>query len=132
MEQEIQNPVALVVDDDVRDQKLLSHLLAEEGIECQTASTADEAIALLADHRFALVIVDVVLGQTDASSLHDFIADQMPQLASRIIVTSGFDPLEVRKRLPRYDGPVLYKPFTLAEFQSLVRGVRLLEDLKPA
>jgi DNA-binding response OmpR family regulator len=59
MEKKGQTILVLEDDDDVRD--TISMLLTEAGFEVETAATGWEAIALIEEHRFDMVIADVSL-----------------------------------------------------------------------
>jgi CheY-like chemotaxis protein len=59
----------LVVDDNATNLKLARVMLASEGYEVRTAGDADEALAVLADFRPGLILMDVQLPGMDGLDL---------------------------------------------------------------
>lgn len=59
----------LVVDDSVANMKLLSYLLESQGYDVRTAADASEALAVLADFRPRLVLLDLQLPGMDGLEL---------------------------------------------------------------
>lgn len=52
---------ALIVEDSLTDKEVLTICLQQGGIQVQTAQTAEEAFACVKQHRFDVIILDVVL-----------------------------------------------------------------------
>lgn len=62
----LRNKRVLVVDDDERNVYSLSNVLEQEGVECLTAGSAKEALALLADRKDVnLILMDVMMPEMD-------------------------------------------------------------------
>ena len=59
----------LIVDDNPSNTKLLAFLLAARGYEIRTAANADEAIAVLAEWRPRLILMDLQLPGMDGLTL---------------------------------------------------------------
>lgn len=68
----------LVVEDDDINLKVTVHLLQQLGQEPYTASCEEAAMALLAAHRYELVILDLGLGETDGVALARRIRTEIP------------------------------------------------------
>ena len=51
----------LAVDDDASILELVSDVLSEENMEVRTASSGEEALALLEDETFDLVLLDIMM-----------------------------------------------------------------------
>jgi two-component system, NtrC family, response regulator AtoC len=78
---------ALVVDDERQVRDLVSNILRSEGWDVVEAASADEAISFTADHSFALVFCDVMLGSGDGYEvLKRYQADQP---AARFVLMTG-------------------------------------------
>ncbi|MBL8912040.1 MAG: response regulator [Archangium sp.] len=60
-------PVVLVIEDDARDQALIVKTLSEAGYQCETASSAAQAIARSAERSFDAITLDLLL--PDATGL---------------------------------------------------------------
>lgn len=62
----------LIVDDDPDVLTMLSHTLTAEGLHVHTAGNADEARRALADHRFDVLVLDIVMpGEDGLALLHE-------------------------------------------------------------
>jgi CheY-like chemotaxis protein len=59
----------LVVDDNPSNTKLLAFLLTAKGYHVHTAANADEALAVLAEHRPRLILMDIQLPGMDGLTL---------------------------------------------------------------
>lgn len=59
----------LIVDDNPSNTKLLAFLLTSKGYEIRTAASADEAIAVLAEWRPRLILMDIQLPGMDGLTL---------------------------------------------------------------
>jgi CheY-like chemotaxis protein len=59
----------LIVDDQPTNTKLLAFLLTAKGYEVRTAATADEALAVLAEWRPRLILMDIQLPGMDGLTL---------------------------------------------------------------
>ncbi len=78
---------ALVIDDEQQISDLVAGILGDDGWSVSTVSTADDAIAKLAEREWKLVFCDVVLGGPDGYSvLHKF-TEMQP--AARFVLMTG-------------------------------------------
>ena len=118
----------LVVDDVGVVRKVAFHLLSEAGYRVFEASSAAEALEVLATARqpINLVIVDVVLPEVNGVDLARIILDEWP--STRILFMSAF-PAEilVREGLEHPTVRFLAKPFTRDELLA-----KVVEALKSA
>lgn len=88
-----ENPPAecpiLVVDDDFHVSHLLKRWLDSEGYTCTTAASTEEALQILADHSFALVISDINMpGESGLTLLRDI---RQTQNDTAVIMCTGLD-----------------------------------------
>lgn len=111
----------LVADDEEGIRNLLVHWLQRQGHNVSSASGATEAIALLADHRFDLVITDIVMPGGDGFEL--IAAFHKMQPATRIVAISGggkylqgTDCLKIARGLGA--NAAVMKPFKWDELQA--------------
>ncbi len=58
-------PVVLVVDDNKPTRDLIGQYLADQGADVVDASDGDQAIALLEQHKFDLVLLDILMPNRD-------------------------------------------------------------------
>jgi len=105
----------LVVDDDASFLTSIQRVLSDE-VEVTTATSADEALELVKDHRFHVVLSDLAMPGMDGKALLRRIG-QMPYPVSCLLLT-GSDEFDRSK-----DGEhqyVLLKPFDPARLVTLV------------
>jgi DNA-binding NarL/FixJ family response regulator len=110
----------LIVDDHPLVTFGLSELLGKlEGLEvCGTAGSAEEAIALYADLRPDLLILDIMLPDADGFTVMDAICEKNP--AAKILVLSSLDPDILESKVRRHGGV------------GFVSKGTLLDDIVPA
>lgn len=110
----------LVVDDEPRLTSVLEELLSEHQVT--TSNSGREALALLAAHRYDIVLCDLVMPELTGMDLHDEVARRDPSLASRIVfMTGGAFTESARDFLAHHDNLVLHKPFALHDLQDIIR-----------
>jgi PAS domain S-box-containing protein len=102
----------LVVDDDLGVCQSLAELLRYQGCEVALATSASDALALLAGpHRFDLVLSDVVMPDMDGYDLYMELKERRPELP--VILMTGYlydrDHVIKRSKLGGLDGKVLFK-----------------------
>ena len=117
---------ALVVDDESVVRMVLRRFLEGRGWEIFEAGSAEEALALLEDPRmtFDVVMCDLNLPGISGSALCGQITTLRPDLASRLIITTG-DPSAAAADIEResLDCIVLAKPFSLGDLDRVLGGV---------
>jgi two-component system nitrogen regulation response regulator NtrX len=120
----------LVVDDEIEIRTSLEEILGEEGYGVATAATAAEALVLINDAQYDVVLLDIWLPDRDGL---DVLADvhQMPvEMRPEVVIISGHGTIEAAVRatkLGAYD--FLEKPLslerTLIVLKNAVEGRRL-------
>ena len=83
----------LIVDDEPHVREILHRWLAQEGYECQTASCANEALTLLEDGEFALLVCDIMMPGKSGLELLSVASERFPTVAT--IMVTGVDEREV-------------------------------------
>lgn len=102
----------LVVEDepDVRD--LLVDLLTAFGHRVDSAGNGSEALTLLTERNFALILTDLDMPEMDGEALYQKIAQTWPHLASRVVfVTAGVPSADLDVFSGGTRVPILRKPF---------------------
>lgn len=126
-------PAILVIDDEPTIRKSVSRLLERAGYRVRTAGTGDEAMALVRSEHFDAAICDLHLPGVSGVKLCEQIWLASPDLAGRLIVTSGdltgegVDELVERSRVP-----AISKPFTAADLLLAVGAVCPLPPSGPS
>ncbi len=86
------SPKILIVDDEHRMCESLRMLLGRKEYEVDTAGSGAEARAILEDKQFDVVLLDMVMPDTDGHQLMDLINQKSPDTA--VIVITGYASLE--------------------------------------
>lgn len=96
--------------EDVRD--LLALLLIARGWCVETAANASQALPLLLEHNYDLVLCDIRLPGVNAATLYEQVRAERPEIAQRFLLCTGDNLSEETENFIRSSGlPVLTKPF---------------------
>jgi CheY-like chemotaxis protein len=119
---------ALVVDDERVVRGLLRRYLERSGWDVVEADSAELALLVLGELSvpFHLVLCDLNLPGLSGTALCGRIATLRPELASRVVITSG-DPGKAAAELARESllCPILEKPFSLTELERVLHGAQV-------
>ena len=109
----------LAVDDDDVIRDTLHELLSAD-YSCQTASTAEEALAKLDAQRFDVVLTDISMPGLDGRELLEKVVQMYP--GTPVIIISGHsDQEQARSLMSRGAFDFLLKPFRLEIVEESVR-----------
>jgi diguanylate cyclase (GGDEF)-like protein/PAS domain S-box-containing protein len=123
-------PLILVVDDDVRNRKLLQMLLEPEGYRTAGASTGEEALALVPEARPDLILLDVILpGISGHDVARRLKLDPATWNIPIIMVTARTDRAARLTGLKAGAEEFLTKPIDRAELWLRVRNLLRLKTL---
>ncbi|MBR9830292.1 MAG: response regulator, partial [Oceanospirillales bacterium] len=86
------NPNILLVDDDTALLRLLEMRLQASGYEINCAESGDQALALIRQHSFDLVLTDLRMDGMDGLTLFSRIQQEQPDLPVIIITAHGSIP----------------------------------------
>jgi CheY-like chemotaxis protein len=111
----------LVVEDEPHIRDFLVDFLTALGHRVESAANGNEALALLAERSFALILSDLQMPEMDGETLYQKIAQTWPHLASRVIfVTSGTPSSSLDVFAGGLRVPLVQKPFDPRMLQKLV------------
>jgi CheY-like chemotaxis protein len=110
----------LVVDDEPANLRMLSYVLSHKGFETAAAKDGLEALELLAQSRFDLVISDVRMPRMDGVALARHIVSSQPITPIFLMTAYHFDR---RDDISALNIPLLSKPFSFDELLSQVQKV---------
>ena len=79
----------LIVDDDTSLLKLLSIRLSSEGYDVSTATSVDDAIRLISDHKYSALLSDLRMPGKDGLYLLDYVSEHFPSLPVILITAHG-------------------------------------------
>ena len=114
----------LVVDDCEEITRLLADMFSACGARVSMARTGGEAVRLVENETFDLLVLDMVMPDMDGWEIHHLITTMSPTLAQHtIFITGDRWNSETRSRLSRQNMPVVYKPFDLERVRDLACGL---------
>ena len=109
----------LLAEDDESIRGYLKRTLERAGHEVFAVSQGDEALPVLAEGRFDLLLADIVMPEMDGVELARRAVAIQPRI--RVMFITGFAALALQNRLPaRFGAQVLSKPFHLKELVDRV------------
>lgn len=114
---------ALIVDDDPPLRTLLQKLLAHAGEhDIVTSSDGEEAIALLSERTFDVILLDLMMPRRDGYAVIEFLREHQPEQLRVVLVMTATD--EYRGRLdPQVVHGVITKPFDNEHVVALIQEI---------
>jgi DNA-binding NtrC family response regulator len=79
----------LIVDDEPSVAQSVEEILRQAGFEVTTATEAQQALSLLEQNRYDVIISDLTMPQMDGQQFWQAVTERHPDLANRIIFSSG-------------------------------------------
>jgi CheY-like chemotaxis protein len=116
----------LVVEDDLLTRKQISEFLREESYEVHEAGDGTDAVKLLENRHFDLMITDFSMPQLDGVRLVERIHRKSPN--TPVIFVSGYITIDSAKALLPGMAEILSKPIRLEELLATIK--RLLEEAR--
>ncbi|HEX2123070.1 MAG TPA: response regulator [Thermoanaerobaculia bacterium] len=110
---------ALVVEDDDAIRFLTAQILRREGFSVDEGTNGREALELLSDREYDVVLLDLAMPEMNGLDVLDHVSRRMPQILRRIIVITASLHL-LRAGLPEGVCRVLTKPFDLGELTAAI------------
>ncbi len=114
----------LVVDDEAPIRRLLVRLLERRGFDVEEAETGERALELAGGNPLALVLCDVHLPGVAGKEIYRTLVERHPELARAFVFITG-DSSSIELDATLHDVPVLSKPFTGADLQTVLAAVGL-------
>ncbi len=111
----------LVVDDELNFVILLDRVLSKKGYQVETASNAEQALALIREHMtFDLAIVDIRMEPVDGLTLLAELKEQLPHV--KVIMLTAYPTYETRMTsVQRGASAYFTKPIELGTLLDTVR-----------
>jgi CheY-like chemotaxis protein len=78
-----------VVEDEPVVLELISRVLGDEGADVTLAHDGDEALGLLSEREFDLILTDMRMPKLDGRQLYERIAETRPELLRRFVFATG-------------------------------------------
>jgi DNA-binding response OmpR family regulator len=119
-----QTPRILVLDDEPIILELCVEFLSSEGYNVDTVSNGKEAISLLQENDYDVVISDMKMPSLNGAEFYKLVNEIYPKVAKRIIfVTGDMLNIETKAFLESTNNPYLIKPFKLNELRNIIKEV---------
>ena len=112
-------PRILIVDDDAEVLSFMTDALDDQGYDVRSLQNSVHASAVLGEESFDLIITDIVMPRVHGLEILENARRRSPS-ARVIFVTGHPQQAIVQEGLQKGAVGVLEKPFTMAEFQSVV------------
>ena len=126
-------PLALVVENDSGTQRLLTVLLTRLGFEVDALANGSDALLLLADIRYQLMVLELFLPSASGTEVLEWLRANRADDLRRAVVISSAPPALVQRVRARFpDVAVLTKPFELTELTGAVDAMNLALGEGPA
>ncbi|HEX9986591.1 MAG TPA: response regulator [Thermoanaerobaculia bacterium] len=120
-------PRVLIVEDDLQTREALRQVLEREGCEIDLATDGQKAIGCLAQHRYDVILLDIVLPKISGTEVMEYIASTTPEQLEFVIVVTGLEVGEIRKLFPSVRD-ALAKPVMPTRLLASVRRVLAPRD----
>lgn len=117
----MEQPRALVIDDDAPIRSMLTMLLRLQGMSVDTASDGFEAIESLDRDGYSLVLLDLMMPRADGYAVLDHMREHQPSLLNRTILATAVPEYDVRRKLKDAVFMVHTKPFDVRQLIDDVR-----------
>lgn len=113
----------LVVDDEPSLLAMASQALRRHGVDVSTSMTVAEALVLIQQQDFDVIVADIRMPDGSGTQLRDFLQIFRPESACRIVFITG-DPGTIQNLKKRTgDHPTLIKPFHVNELWNAVSAL---------
>jgi DNA-binding response OmpR family regulator len=109
----------LIVEDDPAVRQIVRVLLERDGVEVDIAEDGERATALLAERRYAAVLLDLLMPRLDGRGVLSFMKERAFDMPV-VVLTAVADSSDLDPQLVRV---VLQKPFEARELRKVVNAV---------
>ena len=111
----------LVVDDEQSTLEFLSRLLVDEGHDVETVNNANEALEMVKNRRYSLILLDIKMPGTSGIELYGRIQKIALSLSERVIfVTGDVMGTDTGAFLSRTKAPYITKPFDVRQLKKKI------------
>lgn len=111
----------LVADDDQAIRQLMSTIVKREGLEVDIAADGAEAIRLLSERDYAVILVDLMMPRVDGFGVIEHLRTHPSDLKPVVLVISAYADQKFKEVDPNIVSGVIRKPFEVADVGNIVR-----------
>ncbi len=126
---EPRRPAVLIVDDEPVILDLVEDVLTDSGFHVERAANGVQALERLGEGEFQAMLIDLKMPHMDGRRLYEAVTERRPELARRVVFTTGdLDDAELSRFLKESGSTLLRKPFRLEEVANTFLAVAGVED----
>lgn len=114
-------PRILVVDDDQSIRQLVCTIVQREKFTVDSAGDGVEAIELLNQHKYAVILLDLMMPRLDGFGVIEYLKNHPPTPKPIILVVTAYADQKFKEVDSTIVAGVLRKPFEVQELGALVR-----------
>jgi CheY-like chemotaxis protein len=119
----LQGKKILVVDDEEIIRQTVRDVLVKNGCEVETARDGEEALAMIKQRNYDLVVTDIKMPGASGYDIFRAVSEQKPECPVMFMTGFGYDPNHsVVRATPEGLAAVLYKPFKVDELLNSIRA----------
>lgn len=111
----------LVADDDPAIRQLVCTIVRRERLDVDCVSDGMEAVEMLRQHDYAVVLLDLMMPRLDGFGVIDWLRQHPPQTKPVVLVITAYADQKFKQVDANIVAGVLRKPFEVAELGTLVR-----------
>ena len=111
----------LVADDDQAIRQLLCTIITREGLEVDSAADGQEAIELLEQHEYSVMLVDLMMPRVDGLGVIEHLRANPPTHKPVVLVITAYADQKFKEVDPNVVTGVVRKPFEVSEIGNIVR-----------
>ena len=110
----------LVVDDDPEIRNMLLRAIAQQQLEVDAAGDGQAALDLLSQHRYAVIVLDLLMPVLDGFRFLDILGTRELRAQPVVLVITGADRSRIGHLDPQRIHGIVRKPFDAEDFARLV------------
>ncbi|HEX6088408.1 MAG TPA: response regulator [Thermoanaerobaculia bacterium] len=111
----------LVADDDQAIRQLVCTIVKREGLEVDCAADGAEAIEMMREHDYSVLLVDLMMPRVDGFGVIEFLKSHPTPQKPVVLVITAYADQRFKEVDPNVVTGVVRKPFEVAELGNLVR-----------
>jgi len=115
------NAKVLVVDDDQSIRQLVCTIVKREQFQVDCAADGGEAIELLEQYDYAVILLDLMMPRVDGFGVIDYLRRHMPANKPIVLVITAYADQKFKEVDPDVVSGVLRKPFEVGELGNIIR-----------
>ena len=111
----------LVADDDHAIRQLVCTIVRREGLDVDCATDGAEAIALLQQNEYAVMLVDLMMPRVDGFGVAAYLKEHPPEYKPVFLVITAYADQKFKEIDPEIVTGVIRKPFEVSDLGQMVR-----------